>query len=58
MRGELKDMNRFTYGGRLTALHKNNINQHELIQNLHKVAKENIDGQIHKNDNGSKKGRR
>ena len=51
-------MNRFTYGGRLTALHKNNINQHELIQNLHKVAKENIDGQIHKNDNGSKKGRR
>lgn len=56
-------MNRFIDGGRLTALHKNNINQHDLIQRLNEVAKDKVEkqarytnGQIHKNDNGCSQG--
>lgn len=52
-------MNRFTEGGRLKATHKNKINSKELFKNLNEIAKEKVNGQIHKNDNGrSQSGRR
>lgn len=34
--------NRFIYGGRLTDLHKNKINTHELLTKLNKTAKEKV----------------
>ena len=38
-------MNKFIQGGRLTDLHKNNINTHELLTKLNKSAKEKINEQ-------------
>lgn len=35
-------LNRFIQGGRLTDCHKNNIDTHELLNKLHKAAKEKI----------------